>query len=296
MRRLMRLVVRWYLGLPFRPLKGLVAKVYDVYRSVNRNRTVIATIDGITYELDLNEMIDSAIYYAGCYEPQTTRAIERLCKPGMTVLDVGANVGCHTLRFAKLTGPQGKVIAFEPMSWAFAKLQRNVQLNDFDNIILERIALSNQNEDNQVVNLRCSWPLSGFDDTQLHPIDGGYIMEDMTSFITLDDYVKKQAVGKIDLVKLDVDGHELKVIQGAVETLRLHKPIIIMELGVFTLEEAGDHVTELVSLLLDLGYRFYSERTMTTFPSTDAMINSIPNKGVINVILSAGDLSAATSV
>ncbi len=290
MRRLAKAIMRFYLGLPSRPFAGLVIRLYDLYRSIKRNRSIITTIDGITYELDFNEMIDSAIYYTGCYEPHTTRAINTLCGEGMTVLDIGANIGCHTLRFAKLVGPKGKVIAFEPMSLPFSKLRRNLELNAFGNVVLEQLALSNENKDDQEVCVSCSWPVSGIDDSQRHPIHRGYMMKEVVSFVTLDDYVKRNGVSKIDLVKLDVDGYEFKVIQGALKTLEFYKPVIIVELGVYTLEEKGDNITELVSLVSGLGYKFYSDRSMKVFPSADIMIDSIPSDGVLNVILSMSDL------
>ncbi len=292
MRRLLRVIARWYMGLGCRPLKRLVAQLYSFVSSVRRRRTVIATIDGITYELDLNENIDSAIYYAGCFEPYVTRAIENLCREGMTVLDIGANVGCHTLRLAKLVGPSGKVIAFEPAPGALSKLRRNVELNDFRNIVIEPLALSNENRENQEVTLSCSWPISsaGIDASRLHPLHHGYMTRVTVDFVTLDHYVESQGITTIDLIKLDVDGYELRVIQGGANTLRACKPIILMELQPWGLAEIGDNAEDLVSLLLELGYKFYSEKTMKPFPSTDTMIQSALRGGVDNVVLSTTEL------
>lgn len=133
--RLIGTLAAFYLRLPVKPFRGVLGRLYLKYKMTNKNRTVIATRGGITYELDLNELIDSSIYYEGCFEPLTTAVIDKYVKSGMTVFDIGANIGCHTLRCAKLVGKSGKVIVFEPMSWAFAKLKRNIELNDFNNII-----------------------------------------------------------------------------------------------------------------------------------------------------------------
>jgi len=285
MNRLTKVIISLCRRLPFKTLERFLVKIYTLYKSFKKIRTVIATIDGITYELDLDELMDSLIYFEGSFEPYTTGAINKLCKEGMTVIDIGANIGCHTLLFAKLVGPRGKVIAFEPMSWAFSKLIRNIELNNFDNIILEKTALSNENNKNQEVNFSCSWPISGIVDFKRYLAHQAHIMKDVVDFITLDDYVSKKGISKIDLIKLDVDGYEFKVIRGALETLKLYNPIIIMELAVYTLKEMGDKVTDLVSLLSDLGYKFYSEKDMKRFPSTDTMINSIPKEASINVVL-----------
>lgn len=289
MRRLIKISVAFYRRLPFKPFKAVLKKVYSFYRSINRNGSVVAKVDGIIYELDLNEQIDSAIYYDGYFEKYTTNAINNLCKKGMTVLDIGANIGCHTFRFAKLVGSTGKVIAFEPTSWAFQKLKRNMELNDFTNVVLENIALSNENKDDQEVRFFSSWPLHPSSYDKIHSIHGGLDMRDVVRFVTLDDYVKRYGIKKIDFIKLDVDGYEYKVIQGAIETLKLHKPTMIIELVEYTHKEVGDNIFEMVSLLSDLGYNFYFERDMQKLGID--LVKELLLKGEgFNAILTENDL------
>ena len=102
-------------------------------------RSQLVVIEEIRYRLDLTEYIDNTIYDVGHFEPGVTEIIHKYTHRGMHIIDVGANMGCHTLRFAKLVGKTGRVIAFEPMSYAFSRLEENVSLNNFDNIILEKI-------------------------------------------------------------------------------------------------------------------------------------------------------------
>ena len=286
----MRAILGFYWRLPYTPFKGMLIKIFKAYRSINKGRTVVALIDGITYELDLNEGIDSEIYYTGCYKASTSTIINKLCKKDFTILDIGANIGAYTFRFAKLAGPKGKVIAFEPMSWAFTKLKRNMELNNFGNVFLERLALSNRSKDNQEVNFACSWPITDGGGSKHPLILRSTLMRDVTNVITLDDYVAKKGIGKIDLIKLDVDGYELRVLRGAVETLKVHTPIILMELAVYTIEEVGDSVTDLISLLQSRGYKFYSIKDMKEYPRINSMINSIPDREAIDVIVSTTGL------
>jgi len=157
---MIRSLVSIYRQLPTKPFRGTLSKLYRKYRFLNRNKVVIATRGGIKYQLNLSELIDSSIYYDGCFESKTVAVIDGHVKQGMTVLDIGANIGCHALRLAMLVGQDGEVIAFEPMMVAFTKLQRNVGLNKFSNVSLEKIALSNENRDNQAVHFYASWPLS----------------------------------------------------------------------------------------------------------------------------------------
>jgi len=256
-------LVSVYRKTPFRPFKKALRKAYDSYVERNRRKTVICTVDGISYELDLNELIDSEIFYNGCFEPDTTKAIDKLCEKGMTVLDIGANIGCHTFRFSKLVGSKGRVIAFEPTSFAFKKLERKLQLNNADNVVLEKIALSNENKTKQEISFRSSWPLDHKNRSGIHPVDHGQMeLKDIVSFVRLDDFVKQNDLNKVDIIKLDVDGFEYRIVQGALNMLKMHQPIIIMELFSYTHEEIGDSVFDLVTLLSDLGYSFYSIKDM----------------------------------
>ncbi|OGZ03089.1 MAG: hypothetical protein A2430_01915 [Candidatus Liptonbacteria bacterium RIFOXYC1_FULL_36_8] len=263
--------------------KKIIRKILEKIKIILRSRTVIKKIDGIIYKLDLREFIDYEIYKNGCFEPETTKAIELLSKPGFTIIDIGANSGCHTLRFAKIVGPNGKVFAFEPMSWAFKKLKENVSLNKFKNIILEQKALSNKKENNVSVNFSCSWPINT-NSKKLHPIHKGKIMEDKSDFITLDEYLEKNKVGKINLIKLDVDGFELKILKGTLKTIKTSHPIIILEIGRYTLKEQGDYPEDLVDLLLKENYQVCNESNLKPFSNRSALINSIPDKKTINVI------------
>lgn len=277
-----------YRKLPFRPFKKLLRKVYDVYVKYNRGKTVICTVDEITYELDLNEMIDSEIFYNGCFEPDTTMAIYKVCEKEMTVLDIGANIGCHTFRFSKLVGSKGKVIAFEPTSFAFKKLERNLHLNNAGNVVLEKIALSDENKTKQEVSFRSSWPLDHKNRSGIHPVDHGQMgLRDIVSFFKLDDYVRQKELNRVDIIKLDVDGYEYRIIQGSIETLKLHQPILIVELFSYTHEEIGDSVFDLVTLLSNLGYSFYSIKDMRMLSKNFVNNHLQSGEGFNSIILRA---------
>ena len=269
------------------PLRKLLGRGYVAYQRANRGRRVVATVDGITYQLDLGEYIDSAIYFGGCFEPDTTAAINRLCRPGMTVVDIGANVGCHALRFARLVGEAGRVVAFEPMAWARGKLSRNIELNGFRNITVEPVALSDSPGSREAY-FRSSW-LSGEES------DPSSLRRDTIPFDTLDGYVEGRGLGRVHMVKLDVDGHEFRVIRGAARTLAAHRPLVLIELGPHLLAGAGDDIKEMVEFLSSLGYKFFDEASFEKFPDTAAVLAAIPQGDTLNVILSPEDLPAESS-
>lgn len=281
---MIRRLVSIYRKLPVKPFRGTLGELYRRYKSLNKNKVVIATRDEIKYELDLSELIESSIYYDGCFEPKTVAVLNKYVKQGMTVLDIGANIGCHTLRLAKLVGQDGKVIAFEPMAGASAKLKRNLELNNFSNVTLERIALSNENRESQVVHFYASWPLNSDSCDELHPVHGGRLMENMADLVTLDNYVQRKGIEKIDFIKLDVDGYEYKVIRGGINSIEKFKPIMIVEFGKYTLMECGDSLEDLIDLLASIGYSFYSEKDLQQYDSTEALLNTVPPDGAINVL------------
>ena len=111
-----------------------IAGARAMYRVVRAGRAMLGRTDrdvvvrgGINYELDLSQGIDFAIYLGNIYERQTKAALRRLVSPGSLVLDIGANIGAHTLHLASLVGPTGRVMAFEPTDYAFGKLRRNLR-------------------------------------------------------------------------------------------------------------------------------------------------------------------------
>jgi FkbM family methyltransferase len=274
--RLIGILSTFYSNLPIKPFRATLKKLYDKYEKAGRNRIVVAKIKGITYELDLNEFIDSSIYYKGCFEPMVTASLCRYVKPGMTVIDIGANIGCHTLRFAKLIGRNGKVIAFEPMPWAISKLKRNMELNDLNNIVIEKVALSDVST-KRAIYFRSSWTL---DDGSTPDSKASEEVE----FITLDEYVDRNKLDKIDFIKLDVDGHEYKVVRGGMKSILKFKPIMIIEFGKYTLDEHGDSLESLIDVLSSAGYSFYSEKGLRQYTNKQSLLDAVPQNNTINVL------------
>jgi FkbM family methyltransferase len=271
-----QLLIAFYLKLPVQPFRRSLTKLYHKYYEASRKQIIVVKIKGIKYALDLNEFIDSSIYYRGSFEPITTATMSKYVKPGMTVIDIGANIGCHTLRYAKLVGKKGKVIAFEPMQWALSKLKRNIELNDFDNIVLEKIALSDVSGKRSAY-FRSSYTL----DNRSAP--DSEVLEDI-NFLTLDEYVDRNQLNRIDFIKLDVDGYEYKVIRGGLNTIAKFKPVIIMELGEYTLREHGDKAEDLIGLLASADYSFYSEKDIEKYPSKRSLLDAVPQDSTINVL------------
>lgn len=259
---MINLAKKIYFNTPYQPLRSIY---YRAFCSMVRNRTVQVSIDGINYKLDLGEVIDVGIYL-NRYEPDMTAAIERLCRPGFTVLDIGANIGAHALRMAKIVGESGSVYAFEPTNYAYKKLVHNISLNQFNNITPLQIVLSDKNLLRQTIHFRSSWPTKGISADQ----------ESIVDFAKLDDWYKRENLEHVDLIKLDVDGNEHSVILGAESLLSSQHPLILMEVWGpnFSHELKNPFI-----VLQRLGYRFYNLETGDEYMGIDNLEAIVSSDG-----------------
>ena len=241
-------------------LKKILLKVFHKIQLLNYDRFVTKNINGVYFELDLSENIDSTLFHLGIYERRTSKVLHRYINSDMIVFEVGANIGAHTFEIAKiLKHGKGKLYSFEPTDYAFKKLKNNYDLNKFNNIVLEKVALSDTTDRVEIscINSKETLPFKASWD-----IKGGSKNTDafQVNFEKLDDYVCRNEIDIINFLKIDVDGYELKVIKGGFDTIRMFKPIILIEVGI-TLERVGDKIEDLIMMLEDLGYSFYSIKT-----------------------------------
>lgn len=223
---------------------------------------------GALYELDLSQGIDFAIYLGGMFERSTAVALAKLTEPSSLVLDIGANIGAHTLHLASLVGPKGRVMAFEPTDFAFRKLRRNLDLNPSlaSRVEAFHCFLTARDGGNVPNAIYSSWPLAA--EAGLHAKHLGRQMQtDSAQARSLDSILSERADRKVQLVKLDVDGFECDVLRGATSVLRDTRPIFVMELAPYVLEERGASLDQLLSFFLPSGYVFYDERTHKRLPS-----------------------------
>jgi FkbM family methyltransferase len=244
------------------PIPALRQLYFSGFCRLVRGRKVIATIGGSTYELDLGETIDVALYLDQ-YERDVAAALQRYCQPGMTVLDIGANIGAHTLALGRLVTKQGAVYAFEPMSFAFRKLSRNVSLNDAAHIHPVNAALGEARAEGLVLNYRSSWQTIGGRADDAARVD----------VIRLDDWCRAHAVDDVGLIKIDVDGNEFDAFAGGAELLRRCRPVIVME--AVSPHFASDDRNPFL-MLQRLGYRFFDTKSETEYPSVQALARFLP--------------------
>jgi FkbM family methyltransferase len=268
--------------------------VYQVVRGVRRllgrGDRVTVTRGGINWELDLGEGIDFSIYILGAFERSSIAAYSKVVMPGGVALDIGANIGAHSMPLARLVGAEGRVIAFEPTKYAHAKLARNVALNPelAARVGTEQLMLTDTAVGVPAPKLYSSWPLKDTAGSK-HGTHLG-VLADTTgaSATTLDEYVRRHRLARVDFMKIDVDGNECRVLRGAADTLARFHPDILIEFMPYGLDEAGESFPQLLQLLMSAGYHFLRVPQLTPLPEDPGTLRRfIPIGGGINVICRA---------
>jgi FkbM family methyltransferase len=272
-------------------LAGAAYKVISSVRSVvGKNDRVEVERRSLRWALDLGEGIDFSIYLLGAFEPGTQATLKKLVKARDTVFDIGANIGAHTLGIAQSVGPQGRVFAFEPSDFAFEKLCRNLALNPdlaartFPQQTLLAACLSDRNEPQ----IYASWPLQ-YSGT-VHPKHRGQLVSTAHASVdTLDSFVARNNIERLDLIKIDVDGHELPVLQGASETLRHFRPTLVMEMSPYSHAEHNHSFAEFVTLLKSFSYSLRDADSEDAVPLDAVQLERlIPDGASINVVARRG--------
>lgn len=199
--------------------------------------------------------IDRDIIPLGCYDPAQHRALANLVTPGMTVLDIGANIGDVALHLAHLAGPTGQVHAFEPVPDVYRRLQEHVDANNLgDRVHTHTVALSDQNG------------TMTFAAADLHGRNQGQgslvNQERETAAVelevptrTLDGMVDELGIDRLDLIKLDIQGGETFMLRGGEATIRRFRPVLVMEVEPEDLACLGRDSRDLVRQVTELGYR-----------------------------------------
>jgi FkbM family methyltransferase len=192
---------------------------------------------------------------AGWFENEEWRFVERFLQPGMTVLDIGAHHGYYTLLASRKAGPRGKVIAFEPSPRERRRLHLHIRLNGCRNVETEDCALGETEGTAQLYLVLGT-------DSGCNSLRKPAVTE-QTELIPvrierLDRVLQERGIGKVDFIKLDVEGAELSVLKGATELLhRRPRPVMVVEVQDIRTTPWGYPARGIVRYLSDLDYRWF---------------------------------------
>jgi FkbM family methyltransferase len=225
------------------------------------------------------------------FESAEINFVQRYLKPGMIALDIGAHHGLYTLLASKRVGARGKVVAFEPSPRERKQLSRNVRLNACSNVRIQPFALGSKRSR-----------------TDLHLVEGGEdgcnslrppVVNSQTRPVSVDvyrfdDVAPKLRLTGVDFVKLDVEGAELDVLNGAPELLKaIPRPVLLVEVYDIRTEPWGYKAREIVQFLYHCGYEWFQLRQDGTLISVladldlyDSNLVAIPKERVVEVLRS----------
>lgn len=199
---------------------------------------------GGTLLLDITESPMMLARVLRRYERHTVRALRTFLTSGSTFLDIGANKGDFTILGASLVGPAGLVVAIEPERENFEVLRRAITINRVNQVRAVRVALTNYTGDTTLF----LGKYSGWHSLKLGPA-ASYGKQTVPAR-RCDDVLRELGVNAVDVMKIDVEGAELEVLQGATETLARGKTTILLDFH----RAHGVHPNELQALLNELGY------------------------------------------
>jgi FkbM family methyltransferase len=220
-------------------------------------KTRITLPDGNSFLIDSSgeDWIPTQLFWRGWlgYEPEVTPLFYELAKNANVVLDIGAHVGFFTI-LAAIANRNGLVYAFEPLSRVYLQLERNLGLNKLTNVHSARAAAGEIEGDQEFYFPDVESPVSSSlrSDMLLSTLGEDVVRHVTVPVVSLDGFLKRENVKRVDLIKMDTERTEHEVLKGAVEILSRDRPDIICEVW----PDAGN-IEQLEALLRPNDYKFY---------------------------------------
>ena len=239
-------------------LKRLGPKWRKTYQGIHET-----SIGNVRFQIDFDQLSSSHYIkqvYFKCYELHLVELMKKYLKKGETFIDVGANIGYLSAVGADLVGKNGLVVSFEPVLNIFHCLKNIVTLNPDYNISVCNKAVS---ESNTPISMDCTSLIEcGGNTAVLGLLDSNNVKTNRhieVESTRLDQYIFDHGIGKVSLIKIDVEGYEFSVLKG-LENYFLEtsfRPVIVCELAPKAFEILGFTVTDLFSYMSKFGYQPY---------------------------------------
>ena len=225
----------------------LVTPIYKlIYKLVKPKGNSMIVIDGIKMYVGNDYNISRSLLVKGTYEPEETKIFKENIEEGMIVIDIGANIGYYTLIASKLVGDKGKVYAFEPDIRSYNLLVKNIKINKCNNVIPILKAVSNKSGNSTLFINNLEATSSSLSKENCR---------NRTNSIKVKTVTLDESFGKIDIIKMDVEGAERIIIEGGKRVLKNNNLKILMEFNIKMLKSLGTDKSILLNQLKLLGYK-----------------------------------------
>lgn len=220
--------------------------------------------DGFSWRLCMDHWLDKAYAEGQRWEADSVDLVRTLVKPGMHVVDVGANFGLWALELSRLVGPAGHVLAFEPTAQYGKRLTDHLSRNGIRNATVVPLGLSDKTIETEIC-------IGNSSATMHWAVEKAPTLRETIRLVALDDwwaaYVKEGHPDRLDFLKVDTDGHEPFFLEGARQTLQRLKPPMLIEFVQENLVVNGHTAWGLADQLEQMGYVLCSEKDGKPFPT-----------------------------
>jgi FkbM family methyltransferase len=212
--------------------------------------------DHLRLHLYLGNDMSLPTYVSGVIDPNEFFFLNAFLRKGMTFIDIGANEGFYSVFASDRVGEDGRVLAFEPSQREADRLLRNLELNEAANVTVEIKGVADI--DGEAILKLCEYGHEGQNTL------GGFahkVNQDGTqkaTLIKLDSYFAAHTMDRIDLMKIDVEGAEERVLRGALETLKRFRPVLLMEMNDASLRLQGSSCSDVAELIASGEYCIYN--------------------------------------
>ena len=234
--------------------KGYGQKIHFLKSLIMKTESVLKTDYAETWGGKIHVHNDdtgslSTLSISGVFGPRDTQTVKDNVFSGNIVVDLGANIGYFTCLLAKIVGEGGKVFAFEPDPRNLKLLRRNIQENDYKNVIIADKAVSDVNGSCTLYSSQKKFGANRIFESKKTQTQDFIPIKSET--ICLDDYFEKQnLLKKIDFIKIDVEGSEFRAFNGMKKILELNNNLkIFTEIAPSLLEDAGSSGKQVLDFL-----------------------------------------------
>jgi FkbM family methyltransferase len=225
--------------------------------------------NGTKMWIDIRSQMEKWTLWTGSYsEMEELECFLALVEPGMTILDVGANIGFFSVAVGTRLGDNGTLIAIEPMSQNLAALRKNIAVNGLENIDVVGCGVGAEpGEFEMDIGSATSTGNAYVKWTESMPFD---VVTEKVPVYRLDDLVVEKKLSQIDLIKIDIEGFELFAFQGATQILSESRPVIMTELNRPSIRTYGNKVSDIVGLFERFDYVLGAIQGKRLVPFSDA--------------------------
>jgi FkbM family methyltransferase len=273
-----------------KPFSGFYPWIYKSLYSSIESEILVKTPYNFYMYINYNNWLEREIAN-GLYEKEYLEYFYSILGEDDIIIDIGANIGIFSILASKKV-KSGLIFSFEPVGINYKRMLRNIEVNSIQNIKTFNLGLSNQNETLDI-NVPKQDPgestLSPKTCTKLFLKNDQKISIEKAKFILFDQFFEEHMLKKVDIIKIDVEGAEYKVLKGMKNTLISHNPIVFIELIPSLIENVEGNIDKLIDLLIKYDFKvIYSlelkEKMEIDYKNKDYLLKKIGTGG--NFVLS----------